>query len=161
MMWRTMCCALALGIGWNSLATGQEPPPYGPAISLEMAKKVMAAAEAKAIDSQWPVAITILDSAGYPVLIQRLDNTQLGSVEVSLQKAKSAVLFRRSTKVFEDLVAAGGAGVRILSLPGALPVEGGLPILHKGAVIGAIGVSGVKSTEDAEVAAAGLAAIAE
>lgn len=161
MMWRTMCCVLAVGLSWNSVGQAQEPAPYGPAISLAMAKKVMAAAEAKANENKWPVAITILDSAGYPVLVQRLDNTQLGSVEVSLQKAKTAVLFRRSTKVFEDLVAQGGAGVRILSLPGALPIEGGLPIIHNGQVIGGIGVSGVKSTEDAEVAAAGLSVLAE
>jgi glc operon protein GlcG len=153
-------CAVALCL--NRLASAQTAaPPYGEAISLEQAKKVLAAAEAEAKKNNWPVAISIVDGSGFLVAFQRLDNTQLGSVEVSLEKAKTAALFRRPTKVFDDLLAQGGGNVKLLKLPGALPVEGGLPIIHHGKVIGAIGVSGVKSTEDAQVAMAGLDALKE
>lgn len=137
------------------------PPPYGEPISLDQAKKVLAAAEAEAKKNNWSVAISIVDGSGFLVAFQRLDNTQLGSVEVSLEKAKTAALFRRPTKVFDDLLAAGGPNTRILKLPGALPIEGGIPIIHNGKLIGAIGVSGVKSTEDAQVATAGLEALKE
>lgn len=135
------------------------PPPYGEAISLDQAKKVLAAAEAEAKKNSWPVAIAIVDGSGFLVAFQRLDNTQLGSVEVAMEKAKTAALFRRPTKVFDELLAAGGANLRILKLPGALPIEGGIPIIHDGKVIGAVGVSGVKSTEDAQVATAGIDAL--
>ncbi len=137
----------------------QEPTPYGSPINLEMARKILAAAEQEAVQQKWPVAITIVDNAGYLVAFQRLDNTQYGSVEVSIEKAKTAALFRRPTKVFEDIVAQGGAGLRILKLPGALPVEGGLPIVHDGRVIGGIGVSGVTSVQDGLVAKAGLSVL--
>ncbi len=149
----------AVTLSYDGLARGQEPVPYGPAISLEQAKKVIAAAEAEAKKNNWPVAICIVDGSGFVVAFQRLDNTQLGSIEVSMEKAKTSALFRRPTKVFEDLLAMGGGNAKILKLPGALPIEGGLPIIHDGKVIGAIGVSGVKSTEDGQIAAAGLEAL--
>jgi uncharacterized protein GlcG (DUF336 family) len=141
------------------IAAQTPPPPYGEAISLEQAKKVLAAAEAEAKKNNWPVAISIVDGSGFLVAFERLDNTQLGSVEVSLEKAKTSALFRRPTKAFEDVLAMGGANLKVLKLPGALPIEGGLPIIVDGKVIGAIGVSGVKSTEDAQVATAGLDAL--
>ncbi len=137
----------------------QPAPSYGPAIKLESAQKVLAAATAEAKKQGWNVVIAIVDPAGYPVLLQRLDDTQLASVEVALQKAKSAAGFRRSTKVFQDAVAGGGAGLRILSLPGAMPVEGGLPLVIGGRIVGAIGVSGVTSEQDGIIAAAGAAAL--
>jgi uncharacterized protein GlcG (DUF336 family) len=137
----------------------QEPIPYGEPISLEQAQEVIAAAAAEAKKNSWPVAIAVVDGAGFLVAFQRLDNTQLGSVEVSIEKARTSALFRRPTKVFEETLAMGGANLKILKLPGALPIEGGLPIIHEGKVIGAIGVSGVKSVEDAQVAAAGLEAL--
>jgi glc operon protein GlcG len=140
-------------------ASAQAPIPYGEAISLADAKKVIAAAEEEALKNKWPVAIAIVDPAGYLLAFSRLENTQLGSVEVALQKAKTSALFRRPTKVFEDMLAAGGANAKILSLPGAIPIEGGLPIIVDGKIVGAIGVSGVKSTEDAVIATAGLAAV--
>lgn len=146
-------CGLA---AWGSRpALGQAPIPYGEPITLEAAKKVIAAAEAEANKNKWPVAIAVVDNAGFLVAFQRLDNTQLGSVEVALEKAKTSALFRRPTKVFEDMLATSGAGNKVLKLPGALPIEGGIPIIHNGKVIGAIGVSGVKSTEDAQIATAG------
>ncbi len=143
----------------GSSAFAQAPVPYGEPISLEQARRVMAAAEAEAQRNDWPVAIAIVDGSGHLVAFSRLDNTQLGSVEVALQKAKTSALFRRPTKAFEDALATGGANQKILRLPGALPIEGGLPIVHEGKIIGAIGVSGVKSTEDAQIASAGLAAL--
>jgi uncharacterized protein GlcG (DUF336 family) len=139
-------------------AAAQEPTEYGAPIKLGMAAKMMAAAEAEAKKQKWPVAIAIVDSAGYLVLFQRLDNTQLGSVEVAQEKAKTAVMYRRPTKAFEERLAAGGADLKLLKLPG-LPLEGGLPIIHEGKIIGGIGVSGVQSSQDAAVAMAGLKAI--
>ena len=143
----------------GSSASAQAPIPYGEPISLEQAKKVIAAAEVEAKKNNWPVAIAVVDGSGFLVAFQRLDNTQLGSVEVALEKAKTSALFRRPTKVFEEMLVTGGAGLKVLKLPGALPIEGGLPIVKDGKIIGAIGVSGVKSTEDGQIAAAGLEAI--
>ena len=158
--WLTSCTfAVLVGCVCHS-AQSQEPPPYGEPISLDQARKVIAAAEVEAKKNKWPVAIAVVDGAGFLVAFARLDNTQLGSVEVALQKAKTSALFRRPTKVFEDGLAAGGGNLKLLKLPGALPVEGGIPILLNGKVIGAIGVSGVKSTEDAQIATAGLSALA-
>jgi glc operon protein GlcG len=133
------------------------PTPYGPPISLELAKQVMAAAEKEAVANQWPMAIAIVDSTGHLALFQRVDQTQLGSVAVSIAKAETALNFRRPTKVFEDLMAAGGAGLRLSTMPGVAALEGGVPIVVDGHVIGAIGVSGMLSSQDAQVAAAGLA----
>jgi uncharacterized protein GlcG (DUF336 family) len=133
------------------------PPttPYGVPIGLEAAKKVMAAAEAEAVKNNWPMAIVILDSTGHVVMLHKLDNTQYGSIQVAEGKAETAVNFRRPSKVFEDLVAGGGQGLRILALHGATPLEGGVPIIADGKVIGAVGVSGGTSTQDAQVAKAG------
>ena len=145
---------LTLCVG--SSASAQAPLPYGEAISLEQAKKVIAAAEVEAKKNNWPVAIAVVDGSGFLVAFQRLENTQLGSVEVALEKAKTSALFRRPTKVFEEMLVTGGAGLKVLKLPGALPIEGGLPIVKDGKIIGAIGVSGVKSSEDGQIATAGL-----
>jgi uncharacterized protein GlcG (DUF336 family) len=135
------------------------PLPYGPPISLELAKQVMAAAEKEAMVHSWPMAIAIVDSTGHLALFHRIDQTQLGSVAVSIAKAETALNFRRPTKVFEDLMAAGGAGLRLSTMPGVAALEGGVPIVVAGQVIGAIGVSGMLSGQDAQVAAAGLAAL--
>ena len=134
------------------------PMPYGPSITLEAAKKAIAAAEAEAKKNNWWMAIAIVDTAGKLVAFERMDNTQMASNEIALGKAVSANNLKRPTKVLQDALAAGGAGVRFLALPGALPVEGGLPIVVDGKVIGAIGVSGAASAEDAQCAAAGAAA---
>jgi glc operon protein GlcG len=155
---RTALVSVVLGVAVllaAGVADAQAPPAYGPAITLEMAKKAMAGAEAEAKKNNWPVAICILDSSGHIVLLQRQDNTQFGSIEVARQKAWSAVAFRRPSKVFQDGVAGGGAGLRLLGLAGATPVEGGLPIMADGKVIGAIGVSGVTGEQDSIVAKAG------
>ncbi len=157
-MRRVVILAWAIVVQLSTSARAQEPIPYGAPINLETALKVIAAAEAEAKKQNWPVAITVVDSAGFLVAFHRLDNTQLGSVEVSLEKAKTSALFRRPTRTYEDTLAQGGANLKVLRSP-ALPIEGGLPILRDGKIIGAIGVSGVKSTEDAQVARAGLAGL--
>jgi uncharacterized protein GlcG (DUF336 family) len=140
-------------------ASAQAPPPYGAPISLEQAKKAMAGAEAEAKKNNWPVVIVVLDSGGQVVMVHRLDNAQWGSVEVAKDKAHSAVAFRRPTKVFQDLIGQGGANLRLLNLAGASMLEGGIPIVVDGKVIGAVGVSGVTSQQDAQIGQAGIDAM--
>ena len=128
------------------------------ALTLEAAKKIALAAEAEAKKNNWNVVIAIVDEGGHLIYLQRIDGTQTGSIDVAIKKAQTAMAFKRPTKVFEDAVA-GGRQV-ILALPGALPIEGGIPITIGGQIIGAIGVSGVKSTEDGQIAKAGADAAA-
>jgi len=142
----------------NASPAGQTPPPYGPPISLRDAKRVMEAAEAEANRQGWPMVIAIVDSTGHLVMLHRLDQAQYGSVPIAQQKAETALNFRRSTKVFEDAVAAGGLGLRLLSTANLMPLEGGLPLMANGAIVGAIGASGMQSTQDGQVAAAGAKA---
>jgi glc operon protein GlcG len=127
------------------------------AISLADAERIMDAAIAKANAENWTVAVAIVDAGGHLILLKRIDNTQIGSIEVAIKKAQASVSFKRPTKAFQDGVAAGSVG--ILGLPGSLPFEGGVPIFHDGRVIGAIGVSGVTAAQDGVVAAAGLEAL--
>src|SRR5229473_2592356 len=131
------------------------PTPYGAPIGLEAAKKVMAAAEAEATKNNWAMAIIILDSTGHPVMLHKFDNTQYGSIGAAEDKARSALYYRRPTKVFEDLVAQGGIGLRTLALRNASPLEGGIPLIVDGKIIGAIGVSGALSSQDGQVAKSG------
>lgn len=136
------------------------PPstPYGVPIDIATAKKVMAAAESEAVKNGWSVAIAIVDSGANLVMLQRLDNAQLSSVRIAEQKARTAAEFRRPTKVFEDAVGGGGIGLRVLTFEASV-AEGGLPIVAAGKVVGAIGVSGVQSTQDGQIAKAGAEAI--
>lgn len=126
-------------------------------LTLEEAKVIAAAAEAEAKRNEWPVVIAIMDDGGHLLHLLRLDNTQFGSIDVAIQKARAAIAFRRPTKIWEEHVADGR--IRYLGLPGTLPIEGGLPIIAEGEFIGAIGVSGVRSHEDAQIAQAGLDAL--
>ena len=128
-------------------------------ISLADAKIIAAAASAKAVAENWTVVIAILDNGGHLVYLERADGTQLGSVFVAQEKAKTALLFKRPTKVMEDGVL--GGKIHMLSLPGATAVEGGLPLVKDGEIVGSIGVSGVLSSQDGQVAAAGLDAAAQ
>src|SRR5713101_7955712 len=129
------------------------PPqiPYGAPISLEQAKKVLAGAEAEARKNHWSMVIAVLDSGGHLVMLERMDGTQLGSIDAAKDKAYSAVLYRRPTKVFQDLVGQGGPNLRLLRLSGASPLEGGIPIQVGGKIVGAVGVSGAASEKDAQV----------
>ncbi len=128
-------------------------PVYGSAINADTARKAVAGAVAEAARNGWPMAVTIVDTAGQLVLFQKMDNTQNGSIQVSIDKARSAALFRRPTKVFNDMLAAGSTYV--LSLTGAVAVEGGIPLVQEGKVVGAIGVSGGTGAQDGAVARAG------
>ena len=153
--------ALALAVA----AFGQTPPPppaivpYGAPISADAAKKVAAASIAEARKNNWAMAVAIVDTGGYLVYFERMPDTQLGSVEIAIEKAKTAALFRRPTKSFQDTVAGGGEGLRILRLTGAIPVEGGIPIIVDGKLVGAVGASGGSSDQDGRTAQAGAASM--
>ena len=135
------------------------PPEYGPPISLATAKIVMQAAEDEAERNSWPMVIAIVDSTAHLVLLHKLDQAQYGSIVIAQQKAETALNFRRPTKVFEDAVAGGGVGTRMLSTTNVIALQGGVPILIDGKIAGAIGVSGMRSTQDVQVAQAGIAAL--
>lgn len=126
-------------------------------LTLEDAKIIAAAAEKEALLNEWSVVIAIVDEGGQLIYLQRLDNTQFGSIEVAIKKAQSAIAFRRPTKVLEEQINQGH--LRYLGLPGAIPIEGGLPIAIEGQFLGAIGVSGVRSHQDAQIAQAGINAL--
>ena len=134
-------------------------PQYGTDINLEQAKKVIAAGQAEAKKNNWPIAIAIVDNHGFLIAFEKMDGTQSASVAIALDKASSAAMYRRPTKVFQDMVAGGGAGTRFLNLRGASVVEGGLPIVVGGKIVGGVGVSGVNSDQDGVVAKAGTDAL--
>ena len=154
----SLCASLPVG-AQQPVAPPPPQIPYGVPISLEQAKKVIAGAEAEAKKNSWNVVIAVLDSGGHVVMLQRLDGAQLGSIDVAKEKAHSAVLYRRPTKMFQDLVGQGGANLRLLRLSGASVLEGGIPLIVDGKLIGAVGVSGVTSEQDAQIAQAGAEAL--
>jgi uncharacterized protein GlcG (DUF336 family) len=135
-------------------------PQYGTPINHETARKVVAAAIADAKRQNLPMAVAVVDTAGQLVAFERLDNTQTASIPVSQDKAVSAAMYRRPTKAFQDVVAGGGVGLRVLTLRHANAVEGGVPLVVDGKIIGAIGVSGGSSDQDGAVAKAGTEALA-
>src|SRR5881296_2363058 len=151
--------AVMFALGALASAVAQMPNPYGPAISLENAKKAAAPALAEAAKNNWNVAVAIVDPAGNLIYYEKMDNTQLGSANVAIDKARSAALFKRPTKAFQDTLAAGGDGLRILKIQGAVPVEGGVPLVADGRIVGAIGVSGASSQQDGQCANAGAAVL--
>ena len=118
-------------------------PSYGPAVTLEQARTAIGAARAEAEKNKWPVAIVVVDTHGFLVALERIDDTQTASIQIAIDKAMSSAMYRRPTKAFADALASGPAGVRVLNLRGASAIEGGLPIVVGGKVVGAIGVSGV------------------
>ena len=137
----------------------QMPNPYGAPISLENAKKAAAPAIAEAEKNHWNMAVAIVDPSGNLVYYEKMDNTQLGSANVAIDKARSAALYKRPTKALQDALAAGGEGWRILRVQGAIPVEGCIPLVMDRKIVGAIGVSGASSAQDAQCAKAGADAI--
>lgn len=163
---RAALFAVALNLPVAALAQAPAAPampaplPYGESLSLADARKCAAAVQTEAAKNQWLMVVTVVDSGGHTVLTERMDNAQFGSVQPALEKAQGAVAFRRPTKFFEDLIAQGGAALRILSLPGVLPIDGGLPIVRAGKIIGGVGASGGSSQQDGIVAAACVAALA-
>lgn len=156
---KTLALATGIVLLAGTIAYAQAPPPVtGPllekkVITLDFAKKIAAAAEQKAADQNWPVAIAIVDEGGQLIYLARRDGTQFGSIDVAIHKAVTAAAFKRPTKVFEQAIA--GGRMALLGIRGALPLEGGLPLVFDGKVIGAIGVSGVTSEQDGIVAKAG------
>lgn len=129
-----------------------------PRLTLAGARAILAAAEAEARRNGWPVAIAVVDEGGHLYAFARLDDTQLGSIKVAIGKARSAVLFKRESRLWEE--ALKGGRLSPLAFPDLLPAEGGIPLLAGGQIVGGIGVSGVKPDEDARVARAGAEALA-
>jgi glc operon protein GlcG len=141
-------------LAWANTASAQAPMPYGMPVGLIDAKKAVAAAEAEAGKiTATPYVIAIVDPGGHLIYFERMDNAQIGSVRIAIDKARSAALFRRPTKVFEDLLVKGRTP--ILALHEAVPLEGGLPLVASGKVVGAIGASGGTAPQDGQVAKAG------
>jgi glc operon protein GlcG len=141
----------------------QPPPasayltPIGASINLDWAKRVASVAAAEMRKNSWLMAIAVVDPGGNLIYYEKADNTQLGSAKVAINKARSAALYKRPTKALQDALAGGGPGLRVLALEGAVPVEGGVPLIAEGKLIGAIGVSGDTSEHDAQCATAGAA----
>lgn len=132
---------------------------YGPNITLEQARKAAGAAEAESLKRGWPMAIAIVDTAGQLVYYVRMDNTQTGSVDIAIAKAKTGAMFRRPGKALQEAVGKGGENLRYLVLPGATPYEGGNPLMVDGKVVGGIGVSGMAGDQDGVIATTGVAAL--
>lgn len=137
--------------GFSQLATKKS-------LTLEAAKKIAAAAEAEARKNSWNVVICIVDDGANLLYLQRMDGTQIGSVDIAQMKARTAAKMKRPSKVLEDAVVGGRNAV--LKLPDVLPVEGGVPLMADGQLIGAVGVSGVTSAQDSQIAGAGVAVLA-
>jgi uncharacterized protein GlcG (DUF336 family) len=132
---------------------------YGSPIRLEAAKRAAAAALDAARRNTWTMAVAVVDTSGELVYFEKMDDTQNGSVRVAQAKARSAALFKRPTKAFQDTLTASPDGVRILGLEGAVPVEGGVPLVMEGLIVGAIGVSGGTSQQDGVCAKAATDAL--
>ena len=150
---------LVISLTYAPQAFAQLPNAYGASVTLETAKKAVASAMAEARKNNWTMAFAIVDPSGNLVYFEKMDGTQIGSVNVAVDKARAAALFKRPTKAFQDVIASGGEGLRILGLPGAIPVEGGIPLVVDGVIVGAIGVSGGTSQQDSQSAQAGVAAL--
>ena len=150
------CLILALfALCAVSLRAQMMPNAYGASVTVENAKKAAAAALAEAQKNHWNMAVSVVDTGGNLVYYEKMDNTQLGSAEVAIDKARSAALFKRPTKAFEDALATGGSSLRILSVKGAVPVNGGYPLVMDGKIVGAIGVSGDTPDHDGQCSKAG------
>jgi glc operon protein GlcG len=154
---QTLFAALLVTTAVSLPALAQIPNQYGAPIGVEAAKKAAQAALAESKKNGWTVAAAVVDAGGALVYFERIDGTQNGSSEVAQAKARSAALFKRPTKAFEDALVGGRQA--ILSLPGAIPLDGGIPIVLGDKIVGALGVSGATSQQDGQCAAAGVAAV--
>ena len=139
--------------------SGQVPPQYGTPIQLELAKKVMEAAEAEAVANNWTVVIAIVDSGANLVMLHKLNQTQLGSIAIAQSKAETAINFKCPTKVWGELLSSGGLEFSLLSMRNLIALEGGVPLIQNEKIIGAIGVSGMHPAQDTQVAVAGSRAL--
>src|SRR5580704_508121 len=151
---RSLVAAMIVMCGL-AMARAQMPNPLGGPVTLESARKAAAPALAEAEKNHWNVAVAVVDTGGNLVYYLKMDNTQIGSANVAIEKARTAALFKRPTKAFQDVLAAGGDGLRILTLKEVVAVEGGIPLVMDGKIVGAIGVSGAASSQDAQCAKAG------
>jgi len=147
--------SVLLAFLFASVASGE--PLQKKSVSLEDARKAATAAAVEAKKNKWNVSIAVVDDGGHLIYFERIDETQIGSIDIAIGKARTAANFKRPTKALED--ALNGGQYAVLTYPNPLPREGGLPILADGKVVGAIGVSGVKSSEDAQAAKAGVDAL--
>jgi glc operon protein GlcG len=153
---RAVLTVCALACLWTPRGHSQQMPnPYGLPVSLENAQKVAAASLMEAKKNNWTMAIAIVDPNGTLIYFEKMENTQNGSADVAIDKARSAALFKRPTKAFEDLIANGGDGMRYLRMRAAIPIEGGIPLVIEGKIVGGIGVSGGKSGQDVTCAQVG------
>lgn len=141
-------------LGFVGQASAQGAPDYGLPVNERAAQLLVDGALAEAKKNNWNVAIAVVDTHGTLRQFVIRDGTQLGSVEVAKKKARAAALFRRPTKAFQDALAGGNSA--ITALPGAFPIEGGVPVVVDGKIVGAVGVSGVTSQQDAQIAQAGI-----
>lgn len=151
--------ALLIAVLFTMSALAQSPMPYGAPVGVENAKKAAAAALDEARKNNWKMAVAVVDPGGILVYYEKMDNTQTASADIAIEKARTAAGFKRPTKVFQDGVAGGGAGLRVLGVPGAIPVEGGIPLVVAGQIVGAIGVSGDSADHDGICATAGAGTI--
>jgi glc operon protein GlcG len=151
---RVLCVASFAALAAPALA---QMPSYGQSVTVDTAKKIAAGAVVGAKKNGWPMAIAIVDTAGYLVYFERMDDTQIASTWIAVDKAKTSAQFRRPSRAFEEGIAKGRNA--ILGLQGATPITGGLPIVVGGKIIGGIGVSGAAADQDEQVAAAGLTAL--
>jgi|ERR1700674_1018551 len=155
---KTIAIACAIVLFAVMPASAQQPPAYGGSMTLDQAKKAMAAAEAEAAKNNWPVVIAIVDGTGHLIMLHRMDNASYGSIRTAVGKAKTAFDFRQPTKNFNDRLTAGTAP-HLLTIEGATFIEGGLPIVVGGKIVGAIGAAGVALPQDGQVAKAGADAV--
>lgn len=155
---KTMLIACAIALLVVLPGSAQQPPGYGAPVTLEQTKKAMAAAEAEATKNNLAMVIAIVDSTGYLIMLHRMDNASYGSIRVATGKARTAFEFRAPTKNLHERLNAGTA-THLLTLGGATLIEGGLPIVVGGKIVGAIGVSGGSPMQDAQVAKAGADAV--
>jgi len=161
---RVMTCLAALvltgaAVSGQAPVAAPPPTPYGPSIGIEASKRVAAASVAEARKNGWFMAIAIVDPAGDLVYFEKMDNTQAASIAIAVDKARSSARFKRPTKAMQDVLAAGGEGLRFLALQGAIPAEGGVPLVMDGKIVGAVGVSGGSGQQDNQTAGAGAAAV--
>jgi glc operon protein GlcG len=154
---------LALALSMAAFATAAQaqtpapPPQYGtPGVNLEQATKAVEAAAAEAKKNGWFMAIAVVSNGGHLVHFSKMDQTQFGSIQIAIHKAKAAAHFRRPTKAFEDRIAQGGAGIAVMTLDGIIASEGGIPLVRDGKIIGAIGCSGATGAQDGQACKAGV-----
>jgi glc operon protein GlcG len=151
-----LCAAILFGA--DARAQGA-PPPYGETINSETAKKAVAAAVEESKKNGWAMCVAVVAPSGDLVQFERMDNCQFASITISQHKAKAAATFRRPTKVFEDRIAAGGAGLTALTLDGIIASEGGIPIVVGGKIVGGMGCSGGTGQQDGQACQAGVNAV--